>query len=46
MRNQDHTQATDRRSFLKAATAGPWPSPTPSLLIWYGNGPWKRTVVL
>ncbi len=92
MCNQDHRQATDRRSFLKAATAGTaaiaaggltstaaraqatgpeqaeqliqdWPETatmaakammekygapaeaTPSLLIWYDNGPWKRTVV-
>jgi hypothetical protein len=92
MCNHDHSPATDRRSFLKAATAGTaaiaaagltstaaraqaagpeqaeeiikhWPETatkaakammekygapaeaTPSLLIWYDNGPWKRTVV-
>jgi hypothetical protein len=92
MCNNDHRQATDRRSFLKAATAGTaaiaaaglssasaraqatgpeqaqqiiqdWPETatkaakamidkygapaeaTASMLIWHGNGPWKRTVV-
>lgn len=92
MCNQHERQPTDRRSFLKAATAGSlavaaggltttaaraqavgpeqadqiiqdWPETatmaakammekygapneaTPSLLIWYANGPWKRTVV-
>jgi len=92
MCNQHDRQPTDRRSFLKVATAGSlavaaggltttaaraqavgpeqaeqiiqdWPETatmaakamiekygapaeaTPSLLIWYKNGPWKRTVV-
>ena len=92
MCNQHDKQPTDRRSFLKVATAGSlavaaggltttaaraqavgpeqaeqiiqdWPETatmaakammekygtpneaTPSLLIWYKNGPWKRTVV-
>ncbi len=91
MCNQHDRQPTDRRSFLKVATAGSlavaagsltttaaraqavgpeaeqiiqdWPETatmaakamiekygapaeaTPSLLIWYDNGPWKRTVV-